>query len=68
MDYAKNIKLYIEQEKLKLISYASINGIPEEKVEEFLKDNNINDYSLEGLKVRLGIIEKPERKKKTLVS
>lgn len=65
LDYAKNIKLFIEQERLKLISYASINGIPEEEVEKFLKEQNINDFNLDNLKIRLGIIEekKPRVKK-----
>ena len=66
VDYAKNIKLYIEQERLKLISYAGINGIKEEDMEKLLMEQNINDFSLENLKIRMGIIEKrPDRMRKT---
>lgn len=34
---AKNIKLFIQQERQKLIFHAQLSGIPEQQVEEYLQ-------------------------------
>jgi hypothetical protein len=48
-----------------LIGQAVHAGIKEEEVESYLNNNNINDYNLQNLKTRLGIVDpKPERKTK----
>ena len=66
-DYAKNIKLYIEQEKLRMLGVAQRAGISEEMIEKLLKEQNVNDFYLENIKTRLGIVDKkPERVRKTI--
>jgi hypothetical protein len=37
-DYTKNIKLYLEQEKLRMIGHALKQGISEETIEKLLKE------------------------------
>ena len=45
-----------------MIGQAIKAGIPEENVEKLLSEENVSDFYLENLKIRLGIIEKkPER-------
>ena len=66
-DYTKNIKLYIEQEKLRMMGVALRAGIAEELIEKLLKEQNVNDFYLENIKARLGIVDKkPERVRKTI--
>jgi hypothetical protein len=64
-DYFKNIKMYIEQEKLRMIVNASRHGITEEMIEKMLSEQNVNDFYIENIKIRLGVIDKkPERIRK----
>lgn len=64
-DYTKNIKMYIEQEKLRMIVNASRHGITEEMIEKMLSEQNVNDFYIENIKIRLGIVDKkPERIRK----
>jgi hypothetical protein len=66
-DYRKNIMLYIEQEKLRMICNAQRAGISEETVEQLLTEQNVNDFFIENIKIRLGIVEKkPERVRKPI--
>jgi len=63
----QNIKLFIEQEKLKLITHAVGQGINEQQVEDYLKNNVVCDTYLNNLKVRMGVVEKKApRVKKSL--
>ena len=42
-------------------------GITEETIEKLLKEQNVNDFYIENIKTRLGIVEKkPERVRKTV--
>ena len=61
--------MYIQQERLRLICQGVQAGIDEAAIEKLLNDENVSDYYLENLKIRLGIIEKkPERApRKTVV-
>ena len=67
-NYRKNIYLFIQQERIRLIGEASAQAIKEKDVEEYLSINKINDYYLDNLKARLGIVEKkpPRTPRKTL--
>ena len=67
-NYRKNIYLFIQQERIRLIGEASAQAINEKDVEEYLSNNKINDYYLDNLKARLGIVEKkpPRTPRKTL--
>jgi hypothetical protein len=67
-NYRKNIYLFIQQERIRLIGEASAQAIKEKDVEEYLSNNKINDYYLDNLKARLGIVEKkpPRTPRKTL--
>lgn len=66
-DYTKNIKMFIEQEKLRMIGQAMQLGIKEEDIEKLLSEQNVNDFQIENIKVRLGIVDKkPERVRKTV--
>ena len=50
-----------------MIGYASREGITEETIEKLLTEQNVNDFFIENIKVRLGIIDKkPERVRKTV--
>ena len=61
----KNIRLYIEQEKLRMMSYGARHGIAEETIEKLLREQNVSDFYIENIKVRLGIKDvKPERIRK----
>ena len=61
-NYRKNIYLFIQQERIRLIGEASAQAIKEKDVEEYLSINKINDYYLDNLKARLGIVEKKATK------
>eukprot|EP00347_Sterkiella_histriomuscorum_P022325 403330878 len=64
-DYTKNIKLFIEQEKLRMICQAQKHGIEESTIDQLLQEQNVNDFFIENIKARLGIVDKkPERVKK----
>lgn len=54
-DYKEKIKMFIEMEKLKLVSRAIQIGMPEKQVFELLDDENIPDFDLDNLKSRLQI-------------
>jgi len=67
-DYRQKIKLFVEMEKLKLISLAMQAGIPEADVDKLLSEENVPDYDLDNLKTRLGIeVVKKKRSKKVVV-
>lgn len=52
-----------------MIGYAMQSGIKEEDIEKLLIEQNVNDFQIENIKVRLGIVEKkPERQRKTMAS
>lgn len=64
-NYTKNIKMFLEQEKLRMIVHASKQGITEETIEKLLSEQNVNDFYIENIKIRLGLVDKkPERVKK----
>ena len=68
-NYRKNIYLFIQQERIRLIGEAIAHGIKEQDVEEYLSNNKMNDLYFDNLKGRLGIVDKkPPRtpRKKTL--
>ena len=51
-----------------MIGQAYQVGIPEEQVEKLLAEENVSDFYLDNLKIRLGIIEKrPERATRKIV-
>ena len=59
----------IEQERLKVIGQAIQAGIDEATIENFLKNDNINDSYIENIKIRMGIkVPKPVRVKKPIKS
>ena len=62
-DYREKLRLFIEMEKLKLISLAAMSGIPDDQVENYLNEENVPDYDLDNLKVRLGIDDGKKKKK-----
>jgi len=67
-NYRKNVYLFIQQERIRLIGEATSLGIKDQDIEEYLSNNKINDFYLENLKARLGIVEKkpPRTPRKTL--
>ena len=69
-NYRKNIYLFIQQERIRLIGEASAQAIKAKDVEEYLSNNKINDYYLDNLKARLGIVEKkpPRTPRKTTLA
>lgn len=69
VNYKKNILMYIHLERLRITCEAVAAGIQEETIETLLKEENVNDFYLDNIKVRLGIIDKkPERApRKTVV-
>ena len=54
-DYREKIHMIIEMEKLKLVTCAIREGISEQDVDRVLQEENLPDYDLENLKLRLGI-------------
>jgi hypothetical protein len=57
---------YIEIEKERLISEAERFSITREDIERLINENNVNDFYIENIKIRLGIKEvKPERRKRS---
>ncbi len=52
-DYRVKIKMFIEMEKLKLVSRAIQIGMPEKQIFDLLDDENIPDFDLNNLKSRL---------------
>lgn len=48
-----------------MICNAQRQGITEDTIEKLLEEQNVNDFFIENIKVRLGIVEqKPERIRK----
>ena len=59
--------MFIEQEKIKLITQALSLGISEKQIEQLLDEQNVNDFYIENIKARLGIVDKkPERIRKPI--
>lgn len=53
LDFKEKIKMFIEIEKLKLVSEAIESGLTEKEVMDFLEEENIPDFDLSNLRSRI---------------
>jgi len=58
---------FLEEEKVKFFAVCENEGIPIKSVEELLENENVPDFDLDNLKLRLGIVtelESPSKRRK----